>query len=65
METRQEHKANKTGFANFSLSSKKFYNKPYFGQQARNRNKTLTNSKETHEQVALLETTPYKESNKI
>ena len=25
METRQEHKANKTGFAIFSLSSKKFY----------------------------------------
>ena len=41
-ETRQQHKANKTGFAIFSLSSKKFYIKPYFGQQARNRNKTLT-----------------------
>ena len=49
LETKQEHKANKTGFANFSLSSKKFYIKPYFGQQERNRNKTLTNSKETHE----------------
>ena len=48
-ETRKQHKANKTSFANFSLSSKKFYIKPYFGQQARNRNKTLTNSKETHE----------------
>ena len=35
-ETRQQHKANKTGFTNFSLSSKKFYIKPYFGQQARN-----------------------------
>jgi len=33
-ETRQQHKANKTGFTNFSLSSKKFYNKPHFGQQA-------------------------------
>ena len=48
-ETRQQHKANKTGFTNFSLSRKKFYIKPYFGQQARNRNETLTNSKETHE----------------
>ena len=48
-ETRQQHKANKTGFTTFSLSSKKFYIKPYFGQQARNRNKTLTNSKESHE----------------
>ena len=33
-ETMQQHKANKTGFTNFSLSSKKFYIKPYFGQQA-------------------------------
>ena len=48
-ETRKQHKANKTGFTNFSLSSKKFYNKPYFGQQARKRNETLTKSKETHE----------------
>ena len=46
-ETRQKHKANKTGFTNFSLSSKKFYIKPYFGQQARKRNETLTNSKES------------------
>ena len=65
METRQEHKANKTGFANFSLSSKKFYIKQYFGQQARNRNKTLTNSKESSEQATPLETTPHKKSNKI
>ena len=65
LETRQEHKVNKTGFAIFSLSSKKFYIKPYFGQQARNRNKTLTNSKETYEQVAPLKTTLQKESNKI
>ena len=50
-ETRQQHKANKTGFTNFSLSSKKFYIKPYFGQQARNRDKTLNNSKESCEQV--------------
>ena len=63
--TRHENKANKTGFTIFSLSSKKFYIKPYFGQQARNRNKTLTNSKETCEQVAPLKTTPHKESNKI
>ena len=34
MGTRQEHKANKTGFTNFSLSRKKIYNKPHFGQQA-------------------------------
>ena len=34
METRQEHKANKTSFANFSLSSKKFHINPHFGQQA-------------------------------
>ena len=65
IKTTQEHKANKTRFAIFSLSSKKFYIKPYFGQQARNRNKTLTNSKEACEQVALLKTTPQKESNKI
>ena len=64
-ETRQQQKANKTGFTNFSLSSKKFYIKPYFGQQARNRNKTLTNSKEPCEQVAPLKTTPHKESRKI
>ena len=65
LETRQEHKANKTSFANFSPSSKKFYNKPYFGQQAQNRNETLTNSKETCKQAAPLKTTPHKESNKI
>ena len=49
LDTRQEHKANKTGFTIFSLSSKKFYIKPYFGQQARNWNETLMNNKETHE----------------
>jgi len=49
LDTRHENKANKTSFAIFSLSSKKFYNKQYFGQQARNQNKTLTNIKETHE----------------
>ena len=65
IETTQEHKANKTGFAIFSLSRKKFYIKPYSGQEARNRNKTLTNSKESSEQAAPLETTPHKESNKI
>ena len=65
LHTRHENKANKTGFAIFSLSSKKFYIKPYFGQQARNRNKTLNNSKESCEQVAALKTTPHKESNKI
>ena len=65
LETKQEHKAKKTGFAILSLSSKKFYIKQHFGQQARNRNETLTNSKEAHEQVAPLKTTPHKESNKI
>ena len=64
-ETRKEHKANKTGFAILSLSCKKFYNKPHFGQEAWNLNKTLTNSKQTCEQVAPLKITPYKESNKI
>ena len=64
-ETRQQHKANKTGFTNFSLSSKKFHIKPHFGQQARKLNETLTNSKESSEQAAPLETTPHKESNKI
>ena len=49
LDTRHENKANKIGFTIFSPSSKKFYIKPYFGQQARNRNKTLTNSKESHE----------------
>ena len=28
-ETRQQHKANKTSFTNFSLSSKKFYIKQF------------------------------------
>ena len=65
IETRPEHKANKTGFAIFSVSSKKFYIKPYFGQQARNRDKTLTTSKQTCEQVVPLKTKPHKESNKI
>ena len=65
LDTRHENKSNKTGFAILSLSCKKFHNKPYFGQQARNRNKTLTNSKESHEQAAPLKTTPHKESNKI
>ena len=65
LDTRHENKANKTDFDNFSLSSKKFYIQPYFGQQARNLNKTLTNSKQICEQVAPLKTTPYKESNKI
>ena len=65
LDTRQEQKANKTDFAIFSLSSKKFYIKPYFRQQARNRNKTLTNSKEPCEKVAAKKTTHHKESNKI
>ena len=65
LETRQEHKANKTGFAIFSLSSTKFYIKLHFGQQARKRDETLTNSKESCEQAAPLKTTPHKESNKI
>ena len=64
-ETKLESKANKTGFTIFSLSSKKFYIKPPFGQQARNRNKTLTTSKQTCERVLPLKTTPHKESNKI
>ena len=29
IDTRQEHKANKTSFAILSLSIKKFYNKPF------------------------------------
>ena len=41
LDTRHENKAKKTGFAILSLSNKKLYIKPYFGQQARNRNKTL------------------------
>ena len=65
IETKLENKANKTGFTIFSLSSKKFYIKPHFEQQTRNRNETLTNSKQTCEQVVPLKTTPHKESNKI
>ena len=65
LDTRHENKANKIGFTIFSPSSKKFYIKPYFGQQARNRNTTLTNSKKACEQAELLKTTPHKESNKI
>ena len=30
LETKHENKANKTGFAILSLSSKKFYTKPFF-----------------------------------
>ena len=65
LDTRHGNKSNKTGFTIFSLSNKKFYIKPYFGQQARNRNKTLTNSKESCEKVAPLKTAPHKESKKI
>ena len=65
IETRHDNKANKTSFAIFSLSCKKFYNKQHFGQQARKLNETLTNSKESGEQVAPLKTTPHKESKKI
>ena len=65
LDTGHENKAKKIGFTIFSLSSKKFYNKPHFGQQARKRDETLTNSKESCEQAAPLETTPHKESNKI
>ena len=39
IDTMHENKANKTSFTIFSLSSKKLYTKPHFGQQARNRNK--------------------------
>ena len=39
LETRKQYKAKKIGFAILSLSSKKFYTKPPFGQQAQNRNK--------------------------
>ena len=63
--TRHENKANKISFTIFSLSSKKFYIKPPFGQQARNRDKTLTTSKQTFEQVVPLKPKPQKESNKI
>ena len=48
-ETRHENKANKIGFTIFSFSRKQLYIKPHFGQQAQNRNKTLTNIKETQE----------------
>ena len=65
LDTRHGNKANKTSFTIFSLSSKKFYIKPPFGQQARNRNKTLTTSKQTCERVVPLKTTPHKESNEI
>ena len=65
LEIRKQYKANKIGFAILSLSSTEFYIKPHFGQQARNLNKNLTNSKERHEKVAPLKTTPHKESNKI
>ena len=65
LDTRHENKANKISFAIFPLSCTKFYNKPHFGQQAWNLNKTLTNSKESCEQAAPLKTTPHKESNKI
>ena len=65
VDTRHENKANKICFTIFSLFRKKFYIKPSFVQQARNRNKTLTNSKEPCEKVAPKKTTPHKESNKI
>ena len=65
LDTRHENKANKTSFAILSLSCPKFYIKQHFGQKARNRNETLTNSKESCEQAAPLKTTPHNESNKI
>ena len=65
LDTRHENKAIKTGFTIFSLSSKKFYIKPPFGQQARNRYKTLTTSKQICEQVVPRKTTLHKESNKF
>ena len=65
LDTRHENKANKIGFTIFSPSSKKFYIKPYFGQQARNRNKTLTNMRDSCKQVVPLERTFHKKPNKI
>ena len=37
LETRKEHKANKTGFTIFSLSNKKFYIKPFSDRLKGNR----------------------------
>ena len=64
LDTRHESKANKIGFTIFSLSSKKFYIKP-FSYKVGKQTKTLITSKESCEQVAPLKTTPHKESNKI
>ena len=64
IDTRQEHKANKTGFTIFSLSRKSSILN-HFQLKHKKKAKTLINSKEAHEQVAPLKTTPHKESNKI
>ena len=57
-------KLTKTSFTIFPLSIKKLCNKPHFGQKARDRDKTLTNSKEAYKKVAPLERTFHKEPNK-
>jgi len=65
IDTRHEYKANKTSFTILSLSSKKFYIKPFSDRAYANMLTTLTNSRKPYEQVAPLETTLHKESRKI
>jgi len=59
------NKTNKIGFTILSFFCKKLCNKQHFRQQAWKHTKTLTNSRQTYEQVVPLETTLHKESSKI
>ena len=63
--TKHVNKANKSGFAILSLPKKYLCNKQHFRLQARNRNKTLTNMRDSCKQVVPLERTFHKEPNKI
>ena len=65
IDTRLENKANRTGFTILEFFSKRLYIKQDFRQRKRNHTKTLSSSRDTYKQVAPLESTFHKESNKI
>jgi len=62
--TKHVNKANKSGFAILSLSEN-IYAINNISDQAQNRNKTLTNMRDSCKQVVQLERTFHKEPNKI
>ena len=65
LETRQEHKAKKTGFTISHFPAKSSILNHFQIKSIRKQAKTLIKSKEPCEQVSPLKTTPHKESNKI